>query len=147
MCLAVNSAVCAFDGAAMWPLIERLFSLCDWSYGYGLEDLVERRPDFHVMEGDSGELSAVESAGADAWYRVPEDVRASTLRSWYRLMFLRDSRFSVRLANGQSLDQCLDTFPSELDRMVGRVRVFLGSNGTTSRILSLLVASGAVRSP
>ncbi|MDC0935019.1 hypothetical protein OAS39_01945 [Pirellulales bacterium] len=99
----VNDGIVAFGSADFSRILRGVANLHDWTTGYAFVDLVAKRPEFHVMGFDDGNLSSDELERLTKWYCSKRNDKVRRIRSIYPFTLLNSEQLEQRLANGQTV--------------------------------------------
>lgn len=124
LCLAINDALLPFGGERFHRLVLDLLRWQPWSFGFGLDDLVTRQPDFHVLSLDNGKLSKDERTALTRWYRAKAEERQRKLRGVYPITILNREQLRQPVSADQSLEQFIRSNPSFHLEAVGDLMVW-----------------------
>lgn len=101
--VSVNDGIVEFANAEFSRILKLVSNLHAWTTGYAFADSVAKKPEFHVMGLDDGNLSPDELKRLTKWYCSKPDDKANRVRSVYPFNLLNVSQLEQRLENGKTL--------------------------------------------
>jgi hypothetical protein len=124
LCICMNDSVLPFSGERFRRLILDLLYWKQWSFGFGLDDLVVRQPDFHVLSLDNGNLSKEERKSLTVWYNAKAEERQRKLRGVYPVVILNKKQLQQPVSASQSLCDFIKSNPAFRVENVGDLTVW-----------------------
>jgi len=110
--VVVNEVFISFCGEEYRSMYERFLDLFPWDFGYGFSDDVDKYPEFHILGGGYGELSAEEESALQAWYASSPETRLQKLRDVYPKNFVSEKHLETEIAEDMTLRKWIDEHSS-----------------------------------
>lgn len=105
LCFAIDEKYIEFGGKIFETIAKQLAEAMAWDYGFAISQPIEKKPEFHVLGLDGGNINKEERRRLNEWYAsLPED-RVKKIRDVYALNFLNAVQLSARVSEGRTLKE------------------------------------------
>ena len=103
LCLAMQNRSLTFGGKAFEEVLRLLVAIGTWDFGYALVQPIEKKPEFHVLGLDGGELTQGDRRRLNSWYASLPETRMRKLRDVYPYQLLNANQLAEPISAAQSL--------------------------------------------
>lgn len=104
LCFYMEEKFMRFGGESFERVLFSLAAMRYWDFGYALCQPVEKKPEFHVLGLDSGELCEEELKELTAWYASFPEERVRKLRDIYPYIVLNGAQLAARISSSQTVE-------------------------------------------
>lgn len=103
LCLAMEDKFLGFGGDVFEKVLLSLVALRSWSFGYALSQPTAKKPEFHVLGLDGGDLGQEERRRLNAWYASLPEERLCKLRDIYPYVLLNEVQLAAKISATQTV--------------------------------------------
>jgi hypothetical protein len=104
LCVMMEERLLAFASPEFERLLESFLTLVNWDFGYALCQPVEKKPEFHVLGIDGGDLDQEERRRLNAWYAAAPGERVQRLRDVYPYLLLNSQQLHAPISETQTVE-------------------------------------------
>lgn len=113
-CLTIEERFLEFGGDIFDRILMSCIGLQHWDFGYALSQVIEKKPEFHVLGLDDGKLTVEDRKRLNKWYASLPEVRLQKIRDVYPVNVLNDRQLHAQVSASQTLEDIIraDSFSS-----------------------------------
>ncbi|WP_426212037.1 hypothetical protein [Massilia sp. TWP1-3-3] len=102
-CLAIEERFLEFSSDDFNSILMSCIALQRWDFGYAVSQPVQKKPEFHVLGLDAGELTVEDQTRLNKWYASLPEARLIKIRDVYPVNVLNNTQLNARVSVSQSL--------------------------------------------
>lgn len=107
--LMIEEQYLEFGSKSFEDILASLIALQPWAFGYALCQPIKKKPEFHVLAMDAGELTAEDRRRLNAWYASMPEERLRKPRDVYPYVFLNEVQLAGRVTVSKTLGEFIQS--------------------------------------